>query len=86
MSSIALQSLSRSAGAFTQQLRFSASAARVAKQPGMRFLRVTTDKSAAPRAAAQTSTRSYRVPSLNTAVTQEQLNAMRLYAKSGQCC
>ena len=89
MSTIALQSLARSAGALTQHLRFSASAARVTKQPGMCFLRVAADKAAAPRAAAQTQTRSlssFRVPSLIKAITPEQLNAMRLYARSGQCC
>jgi hypothetical protein len=72
-------------GALTQTARYAATAARVTKQPGMAFLRAV-DK--APAATAQTTARrGFRLPStLKPARTQEQLIAMRMFAKPGQCC
>jgi len=67
----------------TQSARFAATAARVSKQPG--FLR-TVNK--APAASAQTiGRRGFKIPStLKPAMTPEQLIAMRMFAKPGQCC
>jgi len=78
-------STTRSTAALTQSARFAATAARVTKQPGMAFLR-TVEK--APAASAQTTgRRGFKIPStLKPAMTPEQLIAMRMFAKPGQCC
>ena len=81
----------RSTGALTQSARFAATSARVSKQPG--FLRAVdrapaaTAQTTARRTAQTTARRGFTMPStLKPVMTPEQLIAMRMFAKPGQCC
>eukprot|EP00967_Tisochrysis_lutea_P096617 scaffold141634_cov35-Tisochrysis_lutea.AAC.1 len=87
--SAALQSLLRSALSAGRHTRFASTLANTTtKQTSFSFFPTLTERAAtAARHAAQRkrSAKPSR-PIINFVVDQEQLNAMRLYARAGHCC